>query len=190
MKNLHPIGIPHSILFENLFAKTYDPSKLDEDTQPSAGVLSGTRLFHRARNGLASHHAQDGRRGIPCLADSSKQHRHPRRHQAVRGRRPEISFEQHHFLGCEVLPDARGADDAAVRNVQRRRFFHRQAAQGHREHAQAVSAISASSISWWSRLSTRSPTATRSICRCRWTKATSSSCAASISPATPPRATK
>jgi outer membrane protein insertion porin family len=31
MKNLHPIGIPHSILFESLFAKTYDPSKLDED---------------------------------------------------------------------------------------------------------------------------------------------------------------
>ena len=31
MKNLHPIGVPHSILFENLFAKTYDPGKLDED---------------------------------------------------------------------------------------------------------------------------------------------------------------
>jgi outer membrane protein insertion porin family len=31
MKNLHPFGIPHSILFESLFAKTYDPSKLDED---------------------------------------------------------------------------------------------------------------------------------------------------------------
>jgi outer membrane protein insertion porin family len=31
MKNMHPIGIPHSILFESLFAKTYDPSKLDED---------------------------------------------------------------------------------------------------------------------------------------------------------------
>src|SRR5579862_4414110 len=31
MKNMHPIGIPHSILFENLFAKTYDPGKLDED---------------------------------------------------------------------------------------------------------------------------------------------------------------
>jgi outer membrane protein insertion porin family len=31
MKNVHPIGIPHSILFESLFAKTYDPSKLDED---------------------------------------------------------------------------------------------------------------------------------------------------------------
>jgi outer membrane protein insertion porin family len=31
MKNLHPYGIPHSIFFESLFAKTYDPSKLDED---------------------------------------------------------------------------------------------------------------------------------------------------------------
>jgi outer membrane protein insertion porin family len=31
MKNSHPIGIPHSILFENLFARTYDSTKLDED---------------------------------------------------------------------------------------------------------------------------------------------------------------
>src|SRR5271165_220309 len=31
MKNLKPIGIPHSILFENLFARTYDSTKLDED---------------------------------------------------------------------------------------------------------------------------------------------------------------
>jgi outer membrane protein insertion porin family len=31
MKNLHPYGIPYSILFENLFARTYDSSKLEED---------------------------------------------------------------------------------------------------------------------------------------------------------------
>lgn len=31
MKNLHPYGIPHSIFFENLFAKTYDAGKLEED---------------------------------------------------------------------------------------------------------------------------------------------------------------
>ena len=31
MKNLHPIGLPHSILFENIFAKTYDSTKLEED---------------------------------------------------------------------------------------------------------------------------------------------------------------
>ncbi len=31
MKNLKPMGIPHSILFEDLFAKTYDLAKLEED---------------------------------------------------------------------------------------------------------------------------------------------------------------
>jgi outer membrane protein insertion porin family len=33
MKNLKPIGIPHSIFLENLFSKTYDATKLDEDTE-------------------------------------------------------------------------------------------------------------------------------------------------------------
>jgi outer membrane protein insertion porin family len=33
MKNLKPIGIPKSIFLENLFAKTYDATKLEEDTE-------------------------------------------------------------------------------------------------------------------------------------------------------------
>jgi outer membrane protein insertion porin family len=33
MVNTKPVGIPHSILFENLFARTFDASKLDEDTE-------------------------------------------------------------------------------------------------------------------------------------------------------------
>jgi len=33
MKNLHPIGVPRSIFLENIFAKTYDSSKLEEDKQ-------------------------------------------------------------------------------------------------------------------------------------------------------------
>ena len=33
MKNLHPIGIPHSILLENIFSRTYDSTKLEEDQQ-------------------------------------------------------------------------------------------------------------------------------------------------------------
>src|SRR6201982_618883 len=33
MKNLKPIGIPHSIFLENIFAKTYDQTKLEEDTE-------------------------------------------------------------------------------------------------------------------------------------------------------------
>ncbi len=31
MKNLHPLGIPYSIFFEELFPKTYDSTKLEED---------------------------------------------------------------------------------------------------------------------------------------------------------------
>jgi outer membrane protein insertion porin family len=33
MKNLRPVGIPHSIFLENIFSKTYDASKLNEDTE-------------------------------------------------------------------------------------------------------------------------------------------------------------
>jgi outer membrane protein insertion porin family len=33
MKNLHPIGIPRSIFLESLFAKTFDASKLEEDSE-------------------------------------------------------------------------------------------------------------------------------------------------------------
>jgi outer membrane protein insertion porin family len=33
MKNLRPIGIPHSIFLEDLMSKTYDASKLSEDTE-------------------------------------------------------------------------------------------------------------------------------------------------------------
>jgi len=33
MKNLKPVGIPHSIFLESLFAKTYDATKLNEDVE-------------------------------------------------------------------------------------------------------------------------------------------------------------
>ena len=46
MKNLKPIGIPYSIVFENLFAQSFDASKLEEDTER-------VRLAYRER-GYAS----------------------------------------------------------------------------------------------------------------------------------------
>jgi outer membrane protein insertion porin family len=33
MRNLRPIGVPHSIILENIFARTYDASKLEEDAE-------------------------------------------------------------------------------------------------------------------------------------------------------------
>ena len=42
MKNLKPIGLPHSLIFENLFARTYDSTKLDEDSDR-------VRMFYQGR---------------------------------------------------------------------------------------------------------------------------------------------
>src|ERR1019366_8376640 len=33
LKNLRPMGIPHSVLFENVFARTYDVIKLEDDKE-------------------------------------------------------------------------------------------------------------------------------------------------------------
>ena len=45
MKNLKPIGIPHSIFLENLFAKTYDATKLEEDTERVRARISEPGYF-------------------------------------------------------------------------------------------------------------------------------------------------
>ncbi|MGH9466425.1 MAG: outer membrane protein assembly factor BamA [Terriglobales bacterium] len=42
MKELHPIGIPHSLIFENLFSRTYDAAKLSAD-------MSGIRETYQDR---------------------------------------------------------------------------------------------------------------------------------------------
>jgi outer membrane protein insertion porin family len=62
MKNTHPIGIPYSIVLEDLFAKTYDADKLEEDKESvrsayqdkgyfTAKVLDATVNIHRTGGG-------------------------------------------------------------------------------------------------------------------------------------------
>jgi outer membrane protein insertion porin family len=45
MRNLRPIGIPHSIFLENIFARTYDASKLEEDTERVRRALQDRGYF-------------------------------------------------------------------------------------------------------------------------------------------------
>jgi outer membrane protein insertion porin family len=45
MKNLKPIGVPHSIFLENIFSKTYDASKLNEDTERVRGEYQNRGYF-------------------------------------------------------------------------------------------------------------------------------------------------
>ncbi len=55
MKNLKPIGIPHSLLFESLFARTFDSTKLDEDGErirqyyQSKGYFTARVINHSER---------------------------------------------------------------------------------------------------------------------------------------------
>ena len=58
MKNLRPIGIPHSILFENLLSKTFDASKLDEDTQRVQQVYRD-RGYFKALTSEPTTHVRD-----------------------------------------------------------------------------------------------------------------------------------
>ncbi|HEV2276315.1 MAG TPA: outer membrane protein assembly factor BamA, partial [Acidobacteriaceae bacterium] len=45
MRNLRPIGIPHSIFLENLFPRTYDASKLEEDAERVRRALQDRGYF-------------------------------------------------------------------------------------------------------------------------------------------------
>lgn len=58
MKNLKPIGVPHSIILENLFARTFDASKLDEDTERVRGAYRD-RGYFKALTSEPTTHTRD-----------------------------------------------------------------------------------------------------------------------------------
>jgi outer membrane protein insertion porin family len=58
MRNLKPIGIPHSIILENLFARTFDASKLDEDTERVRQAYRN-RGYFKAQTSDATTHVRD-----------------------------------------------------------------------------------------------------------------------------------
>jgi outer membrane protein insertion porin family len=58
MRNLKPIGIPHSIILENLLPRTFDASKLDEDGERVRQAYRD-RGYFKALNGEAKTHVRD-----------------------------------------------------------------------------------------------------------------------------------
>ena len=58
MVNSRPIGIPHSIVLESLFARTFDASKLDEDTERVRQAYLN-RGYFEAQTGEAQTHVRD-----------------------------------------------------------------------------------------------------------------------------------
>ncbi|HEY0760189.1 MAG TPA: outer membrane protein assembly factor BamA [Acidisarcina sp.] len=46
MKNLRPVGIPHSLILENIFPRTFDASKLEEDAERVRQAYRDRGYFH------------------------------------------------------------------------------------------------------------------------------------------------
>ncbi|MFY9978128.1 MAG: outer membrane protein assembly factor BamA, partial [Candidatus Sulfotelmatobacter sp.] len=69
MKNLRPIGIPHSIFLEDIFARTYDATKLDEDTERVRNEYQNRGYFKVIVNQPQTHIHDTGHQGghIPLL---------------------------------------------------------------------------------------------------------------------------
>lgn len=66
MKNLRPVGIPYSIFLENLFAKTFDSAKLDEDKERIRMFYSSRGYFlARVANSNVTLHDVRGRLWVP-----------------------------------------------------------------------------------------------------------------------------
>ena len=69
MKNLKPIGVPHSIFLENIFAKTYDATKLEEDTERVRAEYQNRGYFKALVNDPKTEIHDTGHKGfhIPLL---------------------------------------------------------------------------------------------------------------------------
>ncbi len=69
MKNLKPIGVPHSIFLENIFAKTYDATKLEEDTERVRAEYQNRGYFKANVNDPKTEIHDTGHKGahIPLL---------------------------------------------------------------------------------------------------------------------------
>jgi outer membrane protein insertion porin family len=77
MKNLKPIGIPHSLLFEDLFARTYDSTKLDEDSERIRQFYQSKGYFTaRVINHSEKVYDVYGRRVLIPVMKSSKPGKH------------------------------------------------------------------------------------------------------------------
>ena len=87
MKNLKPIGIPHSIFLENIFAKTYDATKLEEDTERVRAEYQNRGYFKAGVSDPKTEIHDTGHQGfhVPLLQAGSGQGRGY--HHGHRGRR-------------------------------------------------------------------------------------------------------
>jgi len=103
MKNLRPIGIPRSIIFENLFARTYDASKLEEDSERVRQAYRDRGYFRASTEDPLKHIRNEG--GLSFITFR------PRRGKRIDIRIPVEEGARYRlgsitFKGNKAVPDA------------------------------------------------------------------------------------
>ncbi len=111
MKNLRPIGIPHSILLENLFARTYDESKLEEDSERVRGAYRDRGFFRASVGEPLTHIRNQGGLPIPLL--------HPRNGKVIDITMPVEEGQQYKLGGIAFTGNKRVTNERALRSLFR-----------------------------------------------------------------------
>ena len=96
MKNLKPIGIPHSIILENLFARTFDATKLSEDAERVRFAYQDRGYFKAIVEDPKTKTRDVQRRGLVLSAKDGA--RQVGGHYGCGGRRRPLPAEGNYFL--------------------------------------------------------------------------------------------
>ncbi len=162
MKNLKPIGLPHSLLFENLFARTYDSTKLDEDSDRIRQFYQ-THGYFTARVINHSEKIYDihGQRHQDSSFQSEKAGQARRRHDGGAGR-GSVHPAQLPVRRYEAVPYSRPDWPAGLQDGDRAMSSQRRSCRKDSKTYESSTGISATSISCprlipkWSLVSRRS----------------------------------
>ncbi|MGA8290437.1 MAG: outer membrane protein assembly factor BamA [Acidobacteriaceae bacterium] len=109
MKNLKPIGVPHSLILENLFARTYDESKLEEDTERVRQAYRDRGYFKATVDQPLTHIRNQGGLYIPLL--------HSRKGKAIDITIPVEEGEQYRLGGITFTGNKRVTNQKALRSL-------------------------------------------------------------------------
>ena len=109
MKNLRPIGVPHSIILENLFARTYDESKLEEDSERVRQAYRDRGYFRASVDTPLTHIRNEGGLYIPLI--------HSRKGKVIDITMPVEEGEQYRLGGITFTGNKRVTNQKALRSL-------------------------------------------------------------------------
>ncbi|MHB2007602.1 MAG: outer membrane protein assembly factor BamA, partial [Acidobacteriaceae bacterium] len=109
MKNLRPIGIPHSIILEDLFARTYDESKLEEDSERVRQAYRDRGYFRASVEQPLTHIRNQGGLYIPLI--------HSRKGKSIDITMPVEEGAQYRLGGITFTGNKRVTNVLALRSL-------------------------------------------------------------------------